>query len=63
MLDPKSPVNGFKRFFNTPGNTNCISHNLIWYLTQSASDSNLIWIGTAIGLTKLRTNTETFISN
>ena len=60
MLDPKSPVNGFKRFFNTPGNTNCISHNLIWYLTQSASDLNLIWIGTAIGLTKLRTDTETF---
>ena len=59
-LDPKSSSKAFKRFFNIPGNPNSISNNIVWYLTQSDSDPNLIWIGTANGLTKYRTDQKSF---
>jgi len=54
MFDPDSPLKGFKRFFHIPGNPNSINHNIVWYLTQSDSDPEVIWIGTANGLTKFQ---------
>ena len=59
-FNPKSPSTEFKRFFNIPGNLNSLSSNIVWYLTQSKSDPNIIWIGTFDGLTKYRTDKKTF---
>ncbi len=59
-FNPKSSSKEFKRFFNIPDNPNSISNNIVWYLTQSESDPNIIWIGTANGLTKFRADKETF---
>ncbi len=60
LFDPESPSEGFTRFFNIPGDTNSISSNILWFITKSKSDSNLIWIGTADGLSACRTDTRTF---
>jgi signal transduction histidine kinase/ligand-binding sensor domain-containing protein/DNA-binding response OmpR family regulator len=59
-FNPKTSIKEFTRFFNIPGNSNSISNNIIWYLTQSESDPNLIWIGTFNGLTKYRTDKKSF---
>ena len=59
-FDPEYSSKGFTRFFNIPGNPNSISNNIVWYLTQSESDQNLIWIGTHNGLTKYRTDRKSF---
>jgi len=59
-FNPKTSLKEFTRFFNIPGNPNSISNNIIWNLTQSESDPNLIWIGTANGLTKYRTDKKSF---
>lgn len=50
----------FIRYFNEPGNSSSISNNIVWYLTKSGSDPNLIWIGTANGLTGYRTDKKVF---
>ncbi|MDP2364282.1 MAG: two-component regulator propeller domain-containing protein, partial [Ignavibacteria bacterium] len=60
VLNPAYLQNEFVRFFNQPGNTNSISDNLVWNLSRVASDSNLIWIGTANGLTSYKTDTKVF---
>ncbi len=59
-FNPQLPSNGFTRFYNIPGNTNSISSNVVWFLTKSKYDSNLVWIGTANGLTGCRTDNNTF---
>jgi signal transduction histidine kinase/ligand-binding sensor domain-containing protein/DNA-binding response OmpR family regulator len=59
-LDPNSSLKAFKRFFNIPGNPNSLSNNIVWYLTKSDSDPNVIWIGTANGLTKYLTDQKSF---
>jgi len=52
--------NNFIHFFYDVNNPNTISNNLIWCLTKSKNDPNLIWIGTADGLTSYRSDTKTF---
>ena len=59
-LDPKSSSKAFKRFFNIPGNPNSLSNNVVWYLTQSTSNPNIIWIGTFDGLTIYHKDKKTF---
>ena len=59
-FNPESSSTKFTRYYHLPGNSNSISDNLVWYLTQSESDSNIIWIGTANGLTKLQIDMEMF---
>ena len=59
-FNPKSSSNNFTRYFHLPDNSNSISNSLVWYLTQSESDPNVIWIGTANGLTKLKVDEEIF---
>ncbi len=60
VINPGHMESGFVRFFNQPGRTDCLSDNLVWQLSQSPFDSDLIWIGTANGLTTLRTDNMLF---
>lgn len=59
-FDPGSPEKGFTRFYNIPGNPESLSSNILWFLTSSKTDSGLIWVGTADGLTMCRTAASTF---
>ena len=52
--------NNFIRFFYDVNNSNTLSNNLIWSLSKSKNDPNLIWIGTADGLTSYRSDTKKF---
>ncbi|HCY77413.1 MAG TPA: hypothetical protein DHV28_15965 [Ignavibacteriales bacterium] len=49
-LNPDNLSDGFKLFFNDLADQNSLSNNLVWDLTQSQSDRDLIWVGTAGGL-------------
>ena len=59
-FNPKSPDKAFTRFFSNPNNPNSLSNNLIWILTKSKIDTNILWISTADGLTKYNTFTNSF---
>jgi ligand-binding sensor domain-containing protein len=59
-LSFQSSSKRFSHYFHNPSNPNSISNNIVWYLTQSDADSNVIWIGTANGLTKFQTGKEIF---
>ncbi len=59
-FNPNSSSKIFTRYFHLPLNQNSISNSLVWYLTQSESDANIIWIGTANGLTKFQVDKEIF---
>ncbi len=61
IFDPENPQNGFKTyFFKDKNNKTVLSSNLIWQLTQSPIDSNLIWISAHNHLTKLNVKNYTF---
>ena len=60
IFDPDNPKKGFKCFYYIPGNKNSLSNNLIWGLSKSSFDSNIIWIETHNHLTKLNTTNYTF---
>ncbi|QQS36648.1 MAG: helix-turn-helix domain-containing protein [Ignavibacteriales bacterium] len=49
-FNPSRSIDKFEKYFSLPGNSNSISDNIVWYLTQSTLDPGLIWIGTANGL-------------
>ncbi len=52
--------NKFTHIYSDRNNSNSLSNNLIWSLTKSENDPNLIWIGTAEGLTGYRSDKKTF---
>ena len=54
-FNPSLPQNGFEQFYHNPKDENSLSNNLIWALSKSLLDSNIIWIATANKLTKLNT--------
>ena len=58
-INPKNKKNEFTRFHSDQNNIYTISNNLVWNLTKSSIDPNLIWIGTANGLTSLEIKRET----
>ncbi|HEX7357595.1 MAG TPA: ATP-binding protein, partial [Ignavibacteriaceae bacterium] len=49
-FNPDKISEGFEVFFNNSSDKNSLSNNLVWKLTQSQFNRNLIWIGTAGGL-------------
>ncbi len=49
-LNPKNTSIGFDIFFSSESNQNSISNNLVWRISQSTVNKNLLWIGTANGL-------------
>jgi signal transduction histidine kinase/DNA-binding response OmpR family regulator/ligand-binding sensor domain-containing protein len=56
----KSNDDTFLKFYSDPRNENSISNNLIWELSKSAFEPDILWIGTANGLVKYHTNKNTF---
>lgn len=59
-LNPNTLPTIFERYFKIEGQHDCLSHNIVWALSRSKIDPNILWIGTADGLTKLDTHTEKF---
>ena len=49
-LNPKNISDGFEIFLSDPANINTISNNLIWRVSQSNFNKDILWIGTANGL-------------
>ncbi len=49
-LNPKNISDGFEIFLSDPANLNSISNNLIWRVSQSNFNKDILWIGTANGL-------------
>jgi len=60
IFNPDLPKKKFKRFYFDPLYQNSLSSNLIWNLSKSVIDSNIIWICTANGLTKFNTKNSRF---
>ncbi len=60
IFNPTNPENGFRKYYNEPNNKYSLSNNLIWSLSQSSIDSNIIWIGTHNNITRLNTSTFSF---
>ncbi len=52
--------NIFKHYFHDENNKIGITNNLIWAITPSRFNKDIIWIGTANGMTKLNTRTKVF---
>ncbi len=49
-LNPQNISDGFNIFFASESNKNSISNNLVWRISQSTVNKNLLWICTANGL-------------
>jgi ligand-binding sensor domain-containing protein/signal transduction histidine kinase len=60
IYDPKNSFKGFKSFYHNATLSNTISGNIIWALSKSSIDSNIIWIGSNKGLTKFNLINSTF---
>ena len=50
----------FEQYFKDPSDENSLSSNIIWSITKSKIDSDLIWLGTSDGLTSFNTKTKEF---
>ncbi len=60
IFNPDKPKNGFETFYHDSNNSNSLSSNIIWGLSKSTIDSNIIWIGTFNNVTKYNTQNSTF---
>jgi signal transduction histidine kinase/ligand-binding sensor domain-containing protein/DNA-binding response OmpR family regulator len=59
-FNPKSNDDSFLQFYSDSENTSTLSSNLIWSITKSKYDPELMWIGTASGLVSLDTKKQIF---
>lgn len=59
-FDPENISNGFKVFLSEDSNINTISGNLVWRVSQSILDPDLLWVGTANGLCSYNINNGIF---
>ena len=59
-FNPRQTSKDFLHYFHSPSNRSSVNNNIIWSLTQSDSNPNIIWIGTANGLAKFLVDEETF---
>lgn len=59
-FNPNISTTEFKHYVKSKNTKNCLTDNLIWAITQSKIDKNVLWLGTANGLTTLDTKSETF---
>ncbi|TVQ13176.1 MAG: response regulator, partial [Balneolaceae bacterium] len=50
----------FEKSYSTPEDSSSISHNIIWGLTQSVFDPDLVWLGTAGGLTAYQAGSDSY---
>lgn len=56
----KSNDNTFVRFYSDTQNKNSLSNNLIWEISNSELDPDVLWIGTADGLVKYNKSKNSF---
>jgi signal transduction histidine kinase/DNA-binding response OmpR family regulator/streptogramin lyase len=56
----KSNDNTFRRFYSDPQNKNSLSNNLIWEISKSEFDPDVLWIGTANGLVRYNKSKNSF---
>ena len=56
VFNPDEPSAGFRRFYHRPGDPHSISDNLVWSLSRSKTDPDIIWLGTANNITRLNTS-------
>lgn len=59
-FNPESHPHKFEHFIRSSDDNNSLGGNIIWKLTQSPSDKNIIWVGTNNGLSMLQMDSETF---
>lgn len=59
-VNPRSATKEFTKYFSEVNNPNSLSDNLVWYITRSQSDENLLWFGTANNLTNFKTDRNEF---
>ncbi len=59
-FNPNSSQNIFERYYKIDGRDDWLSNNLIWKLTRSEIEPDIIWISTADGLTKYDFRKEKF---
>lgn len=59
-VNPRSADTEFKNYFTEANNPNSISDNLVWHISRSESEENLLWLGTANHLTSFRTDKNEF---
>jgi signal transduction histidine kinase/ligand-binding sensor domain-containing protein/DNA-binding response OmpR family regulator len=59
-INPKKSLTNFEHYFYDKVNNNSLSDNLIWAITKSNQIKNLLWIGTANGLTTIDTKEKLF---
>jgi signal transduction histidine kinase/ligand-binding sensor domain-containing protein/DNA-binding response OmpR family regulator len=59
-FNPKSASSGFEKFYKEANNRNSLSDNIIWNLSRSEIDKNLIWIGTPNGLSNYNISDKRF---
>ncbi len=57
---PGTSENKFERYFSDKKSPNSITDNIVWYLTQSALNADVIWIGTANGLSSYNLSLNKF---
>jgi len=55
-----SHSNDFEQFYFNRTDPNSLSNNIIWSMLKSSLDSNIIWLGTANGLTAYNIVSNTF---
>ncbi len=60
IFNPADPQNGFKIFYHESNNPNSLNDNLIWALSKSSIDSNIIWIGNSRGVTEYNSENSAF---
>ncbi len=56
VFNPGEPSAGFRRFYHHPGDPHSLSDNLVWSLSRSKTDPDIIWVCTANNLTRLNTS-------
>ena len=60
IFNPEKPQEGVKNFYYLKDDPNSLTDNIIWALSKSSLDSNLIYIGTYKGLTIYNSKKLTF---
>lgn len=59
-MNPDNLANGFTAFFSDDSNIKTLSNNLVWKISQSKLNQDLLWVGTANGLCSYDIKNEIF---
>ncbi|HEY6907479.1 MAG TPA: ATP-binding protein, partial [Ignavibacteriaceae bacterium] len=59
-FNPKSNSNYFQQYFAAPNLENSLSSNLIWSISQSKLNPDIMWLGTADGVVSLNIKDNSF---